>query len=392
MKNILETGKSKKSQEILVEKQVSKEKKFYNSNAYPNSNEIVLNPNSEINSIKTQYEKSNSFPYFLSRQAIINSFLDQRKTIYLQRLLMEANKETIEFIVNELKGAYSDIIKDKNGNYFCSDLIKVCEQKHRIKILEELSPTICEDCLNSFASYTIQILIERASSEIEYKYILNSFNDYNNFLMVSLDPTGYYTIKKIIECIPCKFRNEFNLIFVSFIGFTSKTKLGIINVKTFITNTKSEYINLLIMDFLRKNFMDLAVNQYANYLIQFLLEIWNNTPEGNEIKEFIFKHFQEMCEKKYSSFICELFIKIISTEEKIRLIKTLDLDYLLKSNNCHVIKIMIALGIYENINDNLNIPPFSLNKDYSNDNMFENNNIKNHNKYEKKDEADNDDN
>ena len=92
-----------------------------------------------------------------------------------------------------------------------------------------------------------------------------------------------------------------------------------------------------------------------------------------------------MCEKKYSSFICELFIKIISTEEKIRLIKTLDLDYLLKSNNCHVIKIMIALGIYENINDNLNIPPFSLNKDYSNNNTFENNNIKNNNEYEKKD-------
>ena len=50
-------------------------------------------------------------------------------------------------------------------------------------------------------------------------------------------------------------------------------------------------------------------------------------------------------QKKYSSFICELFIKIISTEEKIKLIKTLDLDYLLKSNNEHVIKIMKALGL-----------------------------------------------
>ena len=51
------------------------------------------------------------------------------------------------------------------------------------------------------------------------------------------------------------------------------------------------------MDFIRKNFMNLAVNQYANYLIQFLLEIWKNTPEGNEIKEMVFKHFQEMCRK-----------------------------------------------------------------------------------------------
>ena len=48
--------------------------------------------------------------------------------------------------------------------------------------------------------------------------------------------------------------------------------------------------------------MDLAVNQYANYLIQFLLELWNNTTEGNELKEMIFKNFQAMSEKKIFFF------------------------------------------------------------------------------------------
>ena len=33
--------------------------------------------------------------------------------------------------------------------------------------------------------------------------------------------------------------------------------------------------------------MNLAEDQYANYLIQFLLEKWNNTPEGNEIKKLV---------------------------------------------------------------------------------------------------------
>ena len=53
-------------------------------------------------------------------------------------------------------------------------------------------------------------------------------------------------------------------------GFISKKQFGILNVKKFIKNTKSENINLLIMDFIRKNFINLAVNQYANYLIKFL--------------------------------------------------------------------------------------------------------------------------
>ena len=351
MSNILEAEESNINQELFNEEQSSKEKAIYNTNSFPSGNTICSNPNSEIISIKTKNETSNLFPYYFSRQAIINSFLDQQKTIHLQSILKKAKIETIEFIVNELKGVYSDIIKDKNGNYFCSDLIKACEEKQRIKILKELSPKICEDCLNYFAHHTIEVLIERASSEIEFKYILSSFNNYNNFLSASLAPIGSYTIQKIIEYIPCQFRNEFNLIFVSFMGFISKKQFGILNVKKFIKNTKSENINLLIMDFIRKNFMNLAVNQYANYLIQFLLEIWKNTPEGNEIKEMVFKHFQEMCRKKYSSFICELFINIISTEEKIKLIKTLDLDYLLKSNNQHAIKIIKALGI-NNHNDN----------------------------------------
>ena len=70
-------------------------------------------------------------------------------------ILKKANIETIEFTVNELKDLFSDIIKDKNGNYFCSDLIKAYEEKQRIKILEELSPKMCEYCLNYFALHTI---------------------------------------------------------------------------------------------------------------------------------------------------------------------------------------------------------------------------------------------
>ena len=390
MSNILEAEESNINQELFNEEQSSKEKTIYNTNSFPSGNTICSDPNSEIISIKTKNETSNLFPYYFSRQAIINSFLDQKKTIYLQRILKGADNETIEFIVNELRGTYSEIIKDKNGNYFFSDLIKACEEKQRIKILEELSPKICEDCLNYFAHHTIEVLIERASSEIEYIYILNSFNDYNNFLCTTLDSIGFYTIQKIIDCIPCQYRINFNVIFVSFFGLITKTKFGIVIVKKFIKKTKDKNINLLIMNFIRKNFMDIAVNQYANYLIQFLLEEWRDTPQGNEIKKIVFEHFQEMCEKKYSSFICELFIKIVTQEEKTELIKTLDLDYLLKSNNRHVIKIVIALGILENENINFNIPPFSINNDYSYVNEFKKNNINNYDEYGKykKDEAD----
>jgi hypothetical protein len=37
-------------------------------------------------------------------------------------------------------------IKDKNGIYFCSGLIKICEKNQRIKIAKNLNNNINEDC------------------------------------------------------------------------------------------------------------------------------------------------------------------------------------------------------------------------------------------------------
>ena len=61
-------------------------------------------------------------------------------------------------MINELYGFYREIISDKNGNNFISDLIKVCEQKHRIKILEELS---------KYGYYFDKISLDLHSSDID---------------------------------------------------------------------------------------------------------------------------------------------------------------------------------------------------------------------------------
>ena len=223
-------------------------------------------------------------------------------------------------------------MNDKNGNFFCNDLFKECNQEQRLEILNELYQTLSEDCLNHYSCYPIQTLIDRASSEIEYRYILYSFIDYNKLFLASLDPNGAYIIQKIIERIPDRYRTEFNFIFSSFIEYISRKKFGIVTVKKFISLTKNDNITDQILRFVVKNFMDLAVDQYANYLIQFLLEKWNNTPEGNEIKKLIFDNFDKLMTKKYSSFVCESYIKILHPEKRKELINSLDIKKIIKSN------------------------------------------------------------
>ena len=332
------------------------------------TNNVPFNQNINNQDIQMHHQTQNASNQnnIFSRQNIINALMDQNKTIYLQRKLRTISKNEIDYIIGQLQGIFREIMKDKNGNYFCSDLFKECDQEQRIKILNELS----------YSSHAIQTLIDRTSSEFEYKLILSSFNDYNKLLYVCLDPCGAYTVQKIIERIPDRYREEFNFIFSSFIGFTSRKKYGIVTVKKFISGTRSDLVTEQIMKFVEENFMNLAEDQYANYLIQFLLEKWNNTPEGNEIKKMVKDNFVKMCEKKYSSFICELYIKIISPEEKVDLNKFLKNTNIRASNNHHAMKIIKNLeNSTNNIKANYQVAKNRNNNKNNNGSYIPNNNI-----------------
>ena len=329
-------------------------------------------------------QTSNALQMF-SRQNIIDALIDQNRTIYLQKQLRIISKETIDYIIGQLQGIFREIMKDKNGNYFCSDLFKECDQEQRIKILKELSPTLADDCLNNYSSHAIQTLIDRSSSEYEYRLILSSFIDYNKLLLVSVHANGAYTVQKIIERIPDRYREEFNFIFSSFIGYTSRKKYGIVTVKKFISGTRIEPVTEQIMRLLEENFMNLAVDQYSNYLIQFLLEEWKNTPEGNEIKKMVRDNFEEMSEKKYSSFICKLYItKIISPEEKKEIIIKMKNNINTLNINNYSSNILNLLGIDINSNNISHLTPnyYNINNSaYINPNNNMNINAQNNHEY-----------
>ena len=347
---------NKNGKNTFTEEKENKEEKIESIDE-PNIKEKSDNQKSQnytnlLNSYLDSYNKP-KFLHMFSRENILTTLLDQKQTIYLQKQLRTIDKEIIDYIIAQLQGLFREIMKDKNGNYFCSDLFKECDQEQRIKILVELSPTLSDDCLNKYGTYAIQALIDRASSEIEYKLILVSFNDNNKILNVSLDSNGSYTLQKIIERIPEKFREEFNFIFSSFIAFISRKKYGIFTVKKFISVTIKEHIIEQVMNLVKNNFMNLSMDQYAYNLIIFLLKKLNDTSDGNDLKNLIKSNFEQLSRYQYSSLICESYIKIISREEKVELIDSLNKSKMRVLSNHNTMKILKLLE--NSINNNLNI-------------------------------------
>ena len=317
-KEIIEDSLSSTFPKSIIENSISSHNIYHLSNML---NSSFISIEKEERKCQSSFITNSSEPQIpLTQKAILSCLRTQRTTMILQKIILEASNKTIDIIVNQLCGTYNDIIKDKNGNYLFSDLIKVCNQTQRIKILSELTKTLNDECINKFASHAIQTLIEYSSCENEYKLILDSFYDYNKFLYASFDPYGAYVIQKIIEHIPEKFRIKFNMFFISFIPYICLQKYGLCSCKKFILNTKNEENIEKIVKLIRKDFIKIATNNYGNFLIQEMLKKWNNTSDGSKLKEEIIYNFKTLYENKYSYYICDLFLKIANKEEKNKLI------------------------------------------------------------------------
>ena len=270
-----------------------------------NQNNIILEKDNSLIEFPLDYftlniDKSNIFLYFQN----------QSLTKKLQKSLFGLTKDNIDNIINELLGKFREIIKNKNGNYFFSDLIRICNKEQRFIIIKEISDKISEDCNNEYATHSIQNLIDLASNEEEFKLLLSSFNDFNKIIMASMNKYGTYVIQKLIAQIPEEMRKEFNLMFVKFICLLSRDAFGVLAVKKFINYSKNKIIINQFINSILCNFINICENQYGNYLIQYLLEIWWDKNEGNILKYFIQSKFQILLKNEYSCHICELFIKL----------------------------------------------------------------------------------
>ena len=252
----------------------------------------------------------------VTKKSILNAFNNQHDTILLQKMLMEASKDTLDLIIKEMLGTFSLIIKNKNGNYFCSDLFKSCDEKQRIIILKEIKLTLAEDCLDEYGTHSIQTLIENSNSLEEYKLILSSFSDCSKISKAAKNSNGFFVIQKILNHIPEKDRMEFNYLFLKLFYELSLDVYGISTVKAFTLYTKSEEIMNEIWKITYSNFLTIAQNQYGNYLIQSMLEHWGNSNAGIKLKKMCITYFSTLMENHSSKFICDLFINRSNIEEK----------------------------------------------------------------------------
>ncbi len=300
----------------------------------------------------------------LTKKTILTCLKNKKTAMILQKILLEASKDIIDTIVKELSGNYRNLIKDKNGNYFCTDLFKICDQNQRIKILRELSETLADDCMDKCATHPIQTLIDYSTCEEEYKQILSSFNSSQKLYYVSFDSYGNYVVQKIIEHIPEKFRKNFNYLFIFSTPYLTLKQYGVNCCKRFIEHTKNEELIDLLINIVKKDFLKIATHNYGNFLIQELLKKYNNQTQGKNLKRDIIYNYKALSANKYSIYIVDLFLKIASMEEKKEVMVIHNLN-------------SINLNLNQNLNNQNQIMKNNINLGLQNFGEIQNNNSNN---------------
>lgn len=75
----------------------------------------------------------------ISSADIFKSLHSQKLSLMIQNIVKNLNAADLSLLLLELKGKYGVLMKDKNGNYLCSDIFKVCNADQRVSLIKEVS-------------------------------------------------------------------------------------------------------------------------------------------------------------------------------------------------------------------------------------------------------------
>ena len=295
-----------------------------------NKSTDLLNENFSFKQFKENFDKANSqssnenlndtsytsSQNIISKEEIFSAISKQKTAILLQNSIKDFNSLEISNLIKVLKGNFTKLMKDKNGNYFCSDLLKLCSSQQRLIILKEIIPEFISLSINQFSNHPIQILIELIELDEEIEYINYVFNSLEQFLNVCLNSNGSYVMQKIISNIPENKRIYINKLFLNSIHILSCDMYGVVTLKKFVYYSNNEFIYKSIISNLMQNFIKISENPYGNYFVQFILEMWWENKEMKNIKNLILSNFFRLSKNKFASHICEMYIKLINLNEK----------------------------------------------------------------------------
>ena len=230
----------------------------------------------------------------------------QKGSRIIQKYLKNTQNEIIHQIFMQIKPYLIELMKDPYANYFCKKLFSYLNQKERIDFLLSIQSKIPKLGKHKVATYPIQGVIEEVGSKLEKTIIVNSIQ--NLIQELCFDAFGAHVIEKIFGC----FEEEFILPILNYVKsnflLLANNVNGICVVKKVLTMFHKKTLHEELKELTKKNIMSLIQNPYGKYVIQVILDNWDDK-EVIDLLSPIENNYSFLSMQKHSSNIIEKIIE-----------------------------------------------------------------------------------
>ena len=242
----------------------------------------------EINKILIKLEKISQNCFNKLKGKFEQIIRTRKGSRIFQNYLKNTQVDILHQIFLEIRNKLPDLLKDNYANYFCKKFFDCLNQKDRIEYLTIIQNDLGILAIDVTATYPIQGIIEQLGSNAEKNLIYLGIKDYINIFCYNI--YGTHVLEKILSYFEDKFIQEIiDFVYSNFLDLAYHIN-GICIVKKLILMTHKKELHEKIKKIIYENTLNLIVHQYGNYVIQVIMENW----EDNELEDII-----NLCKDKY---------------------------------------------------------------------------------------------
>ena len=276
-----------------------------NLNNLNNNNCINDNLIFQLKHLLEHTGKIDFYIYNLIKGKIVSIIKNQKGSkIFPKYLKSTHSDEILHLIFVELFPFLSDLIIDPYANYFCKKFFTYLNQKDRIDFLKNIENNLVELSSDSIGTYPIQSIIEHLSSKNEKNIILSGIKE--GFIKLIYDAFGCHVLEKLLTCFEDEYVEFiYTYIFDNFLYLTNNSN-GIYIIKKILTFTQKKNLHEKLKNIVKKNAIFLIKQSYGNFVIQVIIENWE---DYKEITDLFKGNFFALSLEKYASNVIERCIE-----------------------------------------------------------------------------------
>ncbi|GAA0186573.1 hypothetical protein Leryth_017149 [Lithospermum erythrorhizon] len=241
------------------------------------------------------------------RGRLVSLAKDQNWSKILQMKIAEQNIEENEFVLSEVIGSLTDLLKNQFGSYFVQKIFLHCNEEQRTRIIVAVTSVpyqLVSVCLCSHGAKAVQIILENLSTPQQISLVMSALSA--GTVLLAVDTYGHHVIEYCVESFPFEYsKHLLNEVAENCLRI-STDKSGCCVLQSCVKHSHGECRERLIKEIIA-NSIHIVEDPFGNYVVQHLLALGEPKITA-ALTRRLRGHFAILSCNKFASNVVEKFL------------------------------------------------------------------------------------